>query len=29
VEEYWHVVGPQKAYDTVTMLNRLDVSSLA
>ena len=29
VEEYWHVLGPQKAYDTVTTLRRLDVSSLA
>jgi len=29
VEEHWHVVGPLKAYDTVTTLRRLDVSSLA
>jgi hypothetical protein len=29
VEECWHVLGPQKAYDTVTTLHRLDVSSLA
>jgi hypothetical protein len=29
LEECWHVTGPLKAYDTVTTLNRLDVSSLA
>src|ERR1700683_2892111 len=29
LEECWHVTGPRKAYDTVTTLNRLDVSSLA
>ncbi len=29
LEEHWHVLGPGKAYDTVTTLDRLDVSSLA
>jgi hypothetical protein len=29
VEEYWHVNGPQKAYDSMTTLHRIDVSSLA
>jgi hypothetical protein len=29
MEEHWQVAGPQKAYDTVTALRRLDVSSLA
>jgi Family of unknown function (DUF6314) len=29
VEEHWHVLGPQKAYDSVTTLQRIDVSSLA
>jgi Family of unknown function (DUF6314) len=29
LEERWHVTGPRKSYDTVTTLNRLDVSSLA
>ena len=29
LEERWHVLGPRKAYDTVTTLRRLDVSSLA
>jgi hypothetical protein len=29
LEERWHVLGPEKAYDTATTLHRLDVSSLA
>jgi len=29
LDERWHVLGPGKAYDTVTTLHRLDVSSLA
>jgi hypothetical protein len=29
LEEHWQVLGPQKAYDSVTALRRLDVSSLA
>jgi hypothetical protein len=28
LEEHWQVLGPQKAYDSVTALRRLDVSSL-
>ena len=29
LEEHWQVLGPQKAYDSITALRRLDVSSLA
>jgi Family of unknown function (DUF6314) len=29
LEEHWRVAGPRKAYDSVTALRRLDVSSLA
>lgn len=29
LEEHWQVAGPRKAYDSVTALHRLDVSSLA